>query len=49
MVAIFEIMFGGRMGGGAGGRGGQTSQRKKEILAIFEITQNSEHKIEYTK
>jgi hypothetical protein len=28
MLGIFEMMFGGRMGGEAGGRGGQTSQRK---------------------
>ena len=28
MLAIFLIMFGGRMGGRAGGREGQTSQTK---------------------
>ena len=35
MPAIFEIMFGGRMGGEAGGRGGQTSQTKKTNIYIY--------------
>ena len=33
MPAIFEIMFGGRMSGAAGGRGGQT--RHTKIYCMF--------------
>ena len=37
MLAIFEIMFGGRMGGGASGRGSQTSQTKYIIYYILHV------------
>ena len=58
MLGIFEIRFGGRMGGsGRRARGPDwpdeilsiNIQNQKEMLAIFEIPQSSEHKLEYTK
>ena len=35
MPAIFEIMFGGRMGGIAGGRRGQTRQTKIYYMIVY--------------
>ena len=40
MLAIFEIMFGGRKGWGAGGRRGQTSQTKTLEIQSLNILVN---------